>query len=487
MVCFWRLGSRWGDEMDALREAAFDSPDVEGLEDGERSWTFAELDDAASRMARKLESLGAEPGATVALVAPPGPLAVQAVFAVSRLGATVAPLNVGLKPPEFEIAFDILGPEMILTTRGACDTLSVDPTWVTILDDLPKPVDDRRIATDDPPPPESFAILWTSGTAGRPHGVCLSAQAFEVVGEATRELLDSGEGARWFASLSLGHVGGLATVLRSIQHRSTLVTRGGGDAHGLAELIDDGSVTHASLVPTMLHRLLEVRAGRPAPPTLKCLLVGGAHTPASMIVRALDRGYPLALTYGMTETTSQVATAAPSLVRDKPGTVGRPLDGIEVRLGPEGEIDVRGTTVALGYLDDASPLVDGEGWFATGDLGRMDEDGHLWITGRSSGRLVTGGVNVDSTEIEEALRRVHGVADAAVVGVADAVWGDIVAALIVPEQGARTDEADLKKQLESWLSAPKIPRAIRITDELPLLPGGKLDRSAVRELFVESR
>ena len=332
--------------MDVLREAALDSPDAEGLEDGGRTWTFAELDAAASRMARRLAPLGAEPRATLALVADPGPLAVQALFAASRLGATVAPLNVGLRPPEFEAAFDTLRPDMILATRQARDAAGLDPVWVTSLDDLPKPMDER--GGDDTPLPEPLAVLWTSGTDGRPRGVCLSSQAFDRVSEASRDLLRSGPGARWYASLSLGHVGGLATVLRSVSHRATLVTRGRFDAKEFAGLVDAGSVTHASLVPTMLDRLLGAREGRPAPPSLKCLLVGGAHAPSSLVARALELGYPLALTYGMTETTSQVATASPALVREKPGTVGRPLSGLEVRLTTEGEIQVRGPTVAVG-------------------------------------------------------------------------------------------------------------------------------------------
>ena len=189
----------------------------------------------------------------------------------------------------------------------------------------------------------------------------------------------------------------------------------------------------------------------------------------------------------MTETTSQVATASPALVREKPGTVGRPLSGLEVRLTTEGEIQVRGPTVAVGYIGDASPLVDGQGWYATGDLGRIDEDGHLWITGRCSGRLVTGGVNVDPIEVEEALRRVAGVADACVVGLDDAEWGDLVAALIVPDQMAQPDARDVKKQLQAWLSPPKIPRVIRSAAELPQRPNGKVDRPAVRNLLAGQR
>ncbi|MGD8872241.1 MAG: AMP-binding protein, partial [Gemmatimonadota bacterium] len=242
-------------------------------------------------------------------------------------------------------------------------------------------------------------------------------------------------------------------------------------------------VSHASVVPTQLLRLLDARGDRRPPQTFRCALVGGARAPTDLIRRAQALGWPLALTYGLTEATSQVATAPPALTATKPGTVGRPLESVEIRLADDGEILVRGATVVSGYLavddrDVAAP----DGWLHTGDLGRLDEDGDLWVTGRRVDRIVTGGVTVDAVEVEEAIRGYDGVRDVCVVGLPDPEWGERVAASVVPLEGAIDLDA-LTTFLRGRLSGPKLPRVLRASPELPRNANGKVDRGAVREVL----
>ena len=244
----------------------------------------------------------------------------------------------------------------------------------------------------------------------------------------------------------------------------------------LAELIDRDGLTHASLVPTMLKRLLDVRGGRPVPSTLRCLLVGGAAAGDTLVPNATGQGYPVALTYGLTEACSQVATAPPELVAEKPGTVGSPIDGIELRVGEEGEIGVRGGTVSPGAADD-------EGWLATADLGQIDADGHLWIIGRISDRIVTGGTTVDPRSVEVVLEGLPDVSAAAVAGIPDDVWGEVVVALIVPHPWAESDPKALIEQARGRLSASELPRRVEFAETLPLNANGKIDRKAVRAAF----
>jgi O-succinylbenzoic acid--CoA ligase len=195
---------------------------------------------------------------------------------------------------------------------------------------------------------------------------------------------------------------------------------------------------------------------------------------------------PLALTYGMTESSSQVATAPPALVRRKPGTVGAPLDGVTVRVDEGGEVLVRGPTVAVGYVGADSALQDREGWLHTGDLGEIDAEGHLWITGRRTDRIVTGGVNVDPVEVEDVLRIHAGVSDAAVVGLADERWGEVVAAAVVSPGGARPDARALEELARSRLTSAKVPRRWLFLSALPRNENGKVDRDAVRRGFEDS-
>jgi O-succinylbenzoic acid--CoA ligase len=265
-------------------------------------------------------------------------------------------------------------------------------------------------------------------------------------------------------------------VTRGALVGSALVLTGRFQAGAFAEMVRNGVVTHASLVPTMLRQYLSIRDEEPVPRTLRCLLIGGAHADADLVQDALDRGFPLALTYGMTEACSQVATAPPDLTAKKPGTVGSPLPGVEVRLSSEGEVWVRGETVAPGKRDE-------KGWFKTGDLARMDEDGDLWIIGRMTSRIISGGVNVDPAEVEALLRTHPGVAEAAVVGVPDPDWGERVVAAVATVSGGGLEKGELDRLSRAALSPAKRPRAFVLLSTLPRNANGKVDRERVRDLF----
>ncbi len=384
-------------------------------------------------------------GDVLALVVEATPEGVAALHAGVRAGVTVAPLNPGLTEAERDDAF-----------RGL--------TGVR---------------------PGGHAVLWTSGTAGAPRGVVLTADNLRANTAGVAERLSLGSDDRWLASLSPAHVGGLALVIRCAILGCELVAAGAFEVSVASDLIDQGRVTHLSLVPTQLSRLLDHRQGAPPPPGFRCVLVGGARTPMTLTHRALAAGWPLALTYGMTETSSQVATAPPDLVRVKPGTVGPPIRGVEVLIGDTDEIFARGPTVAPGRVGAKAPLVDEDGWYGTGDLGRLDDDGHLWITGRRSARIVTGGVTVDPEEVEEVLRSHPAVLDACVLGLDDPEWGERVAAALVPVEG-EFDLEEVDRHARARLAPPKRPRRWLLLDTLPLGANGKVDRAQLKKCFRRS-
>jgi O-succinylbenzoic acid--CoA ligase len=430
---------------DFLAEAATLWPRRPALSDGTRRWSYAELDEWVSDIARRIrEEDDPREGNVLALVADPTPEGVAALHAGARAGVTVAPLSPGLTEAERSDAIRAL-------------------TGVR---------------------PGGFAVLWTSGTAGSPRGVVLTADNLRANTTGVAERLSLGSGDRWLASLSPAHVGGLALIVRCAILGCELVAAGAFDVSIASDLIDRGRVTHLSLVPTQLSRLLDHRRGTPPPPGFRCVLVGGARTPMTLTRRALGAGWPLALTYGMTEMSSQVATAPPDLVRAKPGTVGPPIRGVEVRIGDADEIVARGPTLAPGRVGGAVPLVDEDGWYRTGDLGRLDEEGHLWITGRRSARIVTGGVTVDPEEVEEMLRGHPAVVDACVVGLDDPEWGERLAATLVPVEG-ELDLEDVDRYARERLAPPKRPRRWLLVDSLPLGANGKVDRAAVKKGFAD--
>jgi O-succinylbenzoic acid--CoA ligase len=210
--------------------------------------------------------------------------------------------------------------------------------------------------------------------------------------------------------------------------------------------------------------------------------VGGARTPPDLARRASSQGWAIALTYGLTEATSQVATASPAEVARDPSPALRPLDGVEVMIAPNGEILVRGPTVSPGTLA-GGPLTDGDGWLHTGDLGELDDRGHLRVTGRGTDRIVTGGVTVDAHEVADALRTHPEVEDAFAFGVPDAEWGERVVALVEPRTGREPVADAILEWLRPRVSGPKRPKTLVVVPHLPRNANRKVDRAAARGLL----
>ncbi len=336
--------------------------------------------------------------------------------------------------------------------------------------------------------PGAGVILPTSGTEGLPRLVAHEWRSLRANAVASNERLGFGAGDRWLATLAWAHVGGLAVPLRAAAAGATVALAGPRfDAASVARALGELAVTHLSLVPAMLHGLLA--AGARPPGSLRAVLLGGAATPPDLAERALSAGWPIALTYGLTEAGSQVATATPAEVRAGDRSSGVPLTGVEVRIrapgdaaaGPDGaaapgHIEVRGGTLFRGYAGE--PARPADAWFATGDLGRLDERGRLEVTGRLRDRIVSGGANVDPAQVEAVLAAHPEVGEAAVIGVPDDRWGQVVVAVVAGE------DPDLPARLDPWcrerLSGPRVPRRWEMLDRLPRTATGKVDRARLR-------
>jgi O-succinylbenzoic acid--CoA ligase len=352
-------------------------------------------------------------------------------------------------------------------------------------------------AVSSPSVGRGAAIVFTSGTTGRPRGAVLSRAALRASALAHGRVLGWGADDRWLLSLPTAHVGGLMIVVRCLHARRTVVVggrraSGSFDAGETLRVVERDRVTLLSVVPTMLARLLQA-TGRP-PPSLRAVLVGGAGAAPALMERARESGWPVFATYGLTEACSQVATERPG---ETPGGVGTPLPGVEVRVaardGTAGTIEVRGDVLFDGYLglEPCAPLerpFEADGWFDTGDLGAIGEDGLLRVVGRRSDRIVTGGENVDPAEVEAAVLEWAGAAAACVVGLEDEEWGERVGAVLVPAAAfeALGGLAGLGRHLGGHLAGFKRPRCWSVVDGLPLAASGKVDRSACVRLLVDS-
>jgi O-succinylbenzoic acid--CoA ligase len=409
--------------MDWLSAAAASDGSAPALVTRTGEVSYAALDAAADGVAAALAASGVRPGEPVALWGEPEPRTAAALWGIPRAGAVAVPLTPGLPA----------GPARELT--GAAGARIV---WDRVDDELGPP------ARGSPPgewggPPDEAArfVLFTSGSRGRPKGVVITGATIAASTAASRERLENGPADRWLCALPLSHVAGLSILWRSARERAAVVLEPGFDARTAAHILAEGRATFASLVPTMLRRVLD--AGPARFEGARAVLVGGGPVEAALLERALDAGLPVLQTYGMTETVGQVATVAPAAARADLGTAGRPLGGVEIRivdadgatLGPEsaGRIEVQGPVVSPGYLGE--PERDPGEWFRTGDLGSLDSAGRLILLGRADDMIVTGGENVHPAQVEDVLRGIDGVVDVLVYGEDDAEWGRVVAADVV--------------------------------------------------------
>jgi o-succinylbenzoate---CoA ligase len=310
-------------------------------------------------------------------------------------------------------------------------------------------------------------VIYTSGTGGRARPVALTYanHLWSALGSGARIGIDPGD--RWLCCLPLHHIGGLAIVLRSAIY-GTAVAVERFDAGAIDSLIPGERLTVASLVGTTLGRLLGagVELDR-----LRCVLLGGGPVAHGLIEEALDAGVPIAPTYGLTEAASQVTTLPPGEVRRKPGSAGTPILPAEVRIEDD-VILVRGPNVARDRLG-------ADGWLRTGDLGRLDPDGHLHVLGRADEVIITGGENVSPEEVEQTLCAHPAVADAAVTGREDPEWQHAVVAAVVLQDGAKATEAELRDFCRTRLAGYKVPKQISFTERLPRDTQGKLRRRDV--------
>ena len=286
--------------------------------------------------------------------------------------------------------------------------------------------------------------------------------------------------------MPLFHVGGLSIVLRSAIYGTAIILQRGFDEGEVARSLHDEAVTQVSVVPAMLQRLLDADA-RPSPQSLRVVLVGGP-VPPQLLERALSRGFPVIQTYGLTEAASQVATLAPADAATHLGSAGKPLLVTQLRVdspnpGEPGEILVAGPTVTPGYFQNAEATAATlhDGWLHTGDIGRLDDDGFLFVLDRRDDLIVCGGENVYPAEVEAAALCLPGVVEAAVVGVSEPTWGQVVAAVLVCD--GTFDREAFDRELRTKLAGYKVPRIVVTVSELPRTASGKIQRRLVREVL----
>lgn len=436
------------------------------------------LERRAAAVAAGLRRLGVRPGDRVVLRLPNGAAFVEALLGVLRAGAVAVPLNVLLAPPEVEARIRLTRPAAVLddadalpSGRGAPDAVEQEP-------------DDAAV------------ILFTSGTSGRPRGAVLTHGGIAAAATNAASALALGPDDVVLGVAPFAHVLGLSTgLVATLSCGGAVAVETRFDAERTLLHMTATNTTVFLGVPTMCLALCEAAAGAERLPQLRLAHVGGAPLPAELARRFEETfAAPVYEGYGLTEM-SGVATTYAVGEPLRAGSVGHPLGATELRIAEpdeegRGEVQFRGPSVVPGYFEDpgaTAEAISADGWLATGDVGRLDDDGYLYLVDRRKEVVIRGGYNVYPREVEEVLYAHPAVLEAAVVGVPHDTLGEEVAALVVRRPGARLTVEELQAWAKARVAAYKYPRIVAFVDELPKGPTGKIlkreiDRAALARL-----
>jgi len=460
--------------------------------------TYQMLDCAASRISNLLEDRGLEPGDRVGLMLPNVPYFPSLYYGILRAGGVVVPMNVLLKAREVSFYLGDSGAKLLFAwsdfeeaaadgaAEAGAEVILVEPgEFETLVGSYSDEFDTIERGGDD-----TAVILYTSGTTGKPKGAELTHDNLARNCGVTQETLgEFGPGDVLLGALPLFHSFGQTCTMNSAVASGACVTMlPRFDPEKALEIIGRDGVTVFQGVPTMYNAMLHSGGADDADAsTLRVCMSGGAAIPVELI-RGFEEKFKCAILegYGLSETSPVASFNHPDRER-KPGSIGTPIEGVEMQVwdddgnevaqGDVGEIVIRGHNLMKGYLnrpEATAEAINDEGWFRTGDMAKMDEDGYFFIVDRKKDLIIRGGYNVYPREVEEVLYEHPAIQEAAVVGVPDESLGEEVGAAVVLKQGESLDASDVKSYVKEQVAAYKYPRKVWFVDELPKGPTGKI-------------
>lgn len=503
---------------EALEARVAEDPDRVFLVSGDQRLTYGQVDHQARALAAGLQQLGIEAGDRVALDLPNWSEFVVSMFAAAKLGAVIVPLNPRYTLPELQYmlrhseaaavvsAEDFGGTDYLELFEGFLTSLPELQYLVTVgpadlwyddriyqFEDLLSSGEGRELVPAESSPDDVFAILYTSGTMGKPKGVSLTHASLLETAGATVDAIGVTADDVVFGVTTVFHVFGLGPgILGTLVAGASLVLQEQFDPAEALELIErHGATVHYGVPTVFITELRALDAGDYDVSSLRTGIVAGAPVSDELVRRIQKELVPeLCVAYSLTETASTVAITRPDdPVGKQVHTVGKPLAGVEFRVLdfdgsvlPEeslGEIGVKGPGVMKGYYrqpGETSHSFDDDGYFLTGDLGMVDEEGYLHIVGRRKELIIRGGFNVYPREVEDRLHAHPAVMDVAVVGLPHEVLGEQVCACVVPVEGAIITGEEIKEWCRGALADFKVPDLVRFFDSFPLTGSGKVRR-----------
>lgn len=484
-----------------LEMASSTDPDRTAVVSGDLRLTTGELSALADGGAGVVAASGAQ---HVAYVGAGGALLPLLLFASARAGVPVTPLNYRLSHEGLRALISRLPDPLVVVDDEYRDAVG-DGFRVIGSAEFLAAARTAEPATEFPDPDSVGVVLFTSGTTSAPKAVELTHNNLTSYITGTVEFASAEPGDAALICVPPYHIAGVSAALSNLYAGRKMVYLTQFDAREWVRLVESEGVTSATVVPTMLDRIVSVLdTQNTALPTLRTLAYGGSKVALPLVRKALELlpavGFVNA--YGLTETSSTIAVLTPDdhrvalgsdddAVAKRLGSVGQPVPSIEVQIraedgtvlgaGETGELFVRGEQVSGRYTGIGSVL-DEQGWFPTKDVATLDEDGYLYIGGRSDDTIIRGGENIAPAEIEDVLVEHPDVRDCAVVGPEDPEWGQIIVAVVVPAAGAEPQPEELRDFVRAQLRGSRTPDRVVFRDELPTNATGKVLR---RELVSE--
>ncbi|MDM0043773.1 long-chain fatty acid--CoA ligase [Variovorax dokdonensis] len=506
-----------------LHKALQERPDATALVCGQRRQTFTHVVDRVARLAAVLRDLGVRPGDRVGLLALNADRYVEYLYATWWAGGVINPVNIRWSAREIAYSLDDCDTRILLVDANfvelARQQLELSRSLKTLvhfgdgpapngLEDaealmaLAQPIADARRGGSD-----LAAVMYTGGTTGLPKGVMLTHGNLYVGQLSANMAAKRPDEAVGLNMAPMFHVGGTGLALQLMQRLCTQVIISAFDEIKVLEAIQNEQASETFMVPTMLKRLIEhPRFGDYDTSSLQLVLYGAAPIDDTLLLQAIDKlpHASFCQLYGMTEL-SPVVTVLPAWChrpdqpRDRRRSAGRPVPIAEVRIvapdgnpvptGTVGEIAVRGPMVMDGYWNKPEQTAEvlRDGWMHTGDGGMMDKDGFVYVVDRLKDMIVTGGENVYSAEVENAITQLPEVSMCAVIGVPDERWGERVHAVVVLRPGQALDEGTLLAHCKAQIAGYKCPRSVEFRDQIPLSPAGKMLKYKLREPYWAGR
>jgi len=465
--------------------------------------TYRQLETEIAKRALWLRQVGVRPQDRVAIIAENSLDLAVLIHTLYRAGATAMPMNLRRAPDWWALCIREAGCARVFADRGRREAVEGMGIPVTPIDEMEGVGDGgsgspagRFQVPHDIPIDRETTIIFSSGSTGDPRGVILTFGNHHFNAIGSNENLPLERGDSWLAVLPFYHVGGMAILFRTALAGCSTCIVASFDPLTINGLIDEGKISHISLVPTMLESLIQARKSRPFPGSLKAILLGGAPAPEALLRSIESLRLPVLTTYGMTETASQITALSTGDPPEKIRSAGRPLRHAEVRIvdsrgrpveaGKDGEIAVRGEIVFRDYIGESrEKTFDPNGWFRTGDLGLLDRDGYLHVKGRLDDLIISGGENIYPGEIERVAEGFPGVIECAAMGVESEEWGQRPVLFVQVREEDFEGESMFREFLKARLSRIAIPDRIIVIEKLPRNSIGKIARERLKALYRE--